>query len=158
MVRIVAGLFLIAVGTGIFKVNQSVLVGNLYAGKPQLKDAGFNIFYMGVNIGAAVDFSHRLHDSAIEEKVEFLFPGAGLPIKGIPVRAIRESGAKVAPIVSSARCALRASQVFHDRSIWVWWRIGKRLRMTLPKRRPASTRGVRLSICTRAASGSATCR
>jgi len=48
------GLFLIAVGTGIFKVNQSVLIGNLYAGKPQLKDAGFNIFYMGVNIGAAI--------------------------------------------------------------------------------------------------------
>ncbi len=48
-----AGLFLIAFGTGIFKVNQSVLVGNLYADRPELKDAGFNIFYMGVNIGAA---------------------------------------------------------------------------------------------------------
>jgi POT family proton-dependent oligopeptide transporter len=49
-----AGLFLIAVGTGIFKVNQAVLVGNLYADRPRLKDAGFNIFYMGVNIGAAI--------------------------------------------------------------------------------------------------------
>ena len=49
-----AGLFLIGVGTGIFKVNQSVMVGNLYTGKPELKDAGFNIFYMAVNIGAAV--------------------------------------------------------------------------------------------------------
>ncbi len=48
-----AGLGLIAFGTGIFKVNQSVLVGNLYADRPELKDAGFNIFYMGVNIGAA---------------------------------------------------------------------------------------------------------
>jgi POT family proton-dependent oligopeptide transporter len=48
------GLSLIAVGTGIFKVNQSVLVGNLYADKVHLKDAGFNIFYMGVNIGAAI--------------------------------------------------------------------------------------------------------
>jgi proton-dependent oligopeptide transporter, POT family len=47
------GLFLIAFGTGIFKVNQSVLVGNLYADRPDLRDAGFNIFYMGVNIGAA---------------------------------------------------------------------------------------------------------
>jgi POT family proton-dependent oligopeptide transporter len=47
------GLFLIGVGTGIFKVNQSCLVGNLYAEKPELKDAGFNIFYMGVNVGAA---------------------------------------------------------------------------------------------------------
>jgi len=49
-----AGLFLIGVGTGIFKVNQSVMVGNLYVEKPELKDAAFNIFYMAVNIGAAV--------------------------------------------------------------------------------------------------------
>lgn len=48
------GLLLISVGTGIFKVNQAVLVGNLYADRVPLKDAGFNIFYMGVNIGAAV--------------------------------------------------------------------------------------------------------
>ena len=48
-----AGLFLIGFGTGIFKVNMSVMVGNLYEGKPELKDAGFNIFYMAVNIGAA---------------------------------------------------------------------------------------------------------
>jgi len=48
------GLFLIAVGTGIFKVNMAVLVGNLYEDKVQLKDAGFNIFYMGVNLGAMV--------------------------------------------------------------------------------------------------------
>jgi POT family proton-dependent oligopeptide transporter len=48
------GLLLIGVGTGIFKVNMAVLVGNLYAGKPELKDAGYNIFYMGVNLGAMV--------------------------------------------------------------------------------------------------------
>jgi POT family proton-dependent oligopeptide transporter len=48
------GLLLVALGTGIFKVNQSVLVGNLYADKVHLKDAAFNIFYMGVNIGAAI--------------------------------------------------------------------------------------------------------
>jgi POT family proton-dependent oligopeptide transporter len=48
------GLLLIAIGTGIFKVNMAVLVGNLYAGRPELKDAGYNIFYMGVNLGAMV--------------------------------------------------------------------------------------------------------
>jgi proton-dependent oligopeptide transporter, POT family len=48
------GLLLIGIGTGIFKVNMAVLVGNLYADKVQLKDAGFNIFYMGVNLGAMV--------------------------------------------------------------------------------------------------------
>ncbi|MBN2207561.1 MAG: peptide MFS transporter [Candidatus Aminicenantes bacterium] len=48
------GLLLVAVGTGIFKVNMAVLVGNLYTDRPQLKDAAFNIFYMGVNVGAAI--------------------------------------------------------------------------------------------------------
>ncbi len=48
------GLFLVAAGTGIFKVNMSVLLGNLYHQKVELKDAGFNIYYMGVNIGATI--------------------------------------------------------------------------------------------------------
>jgi len=48
------GLALISFGTGILKVNMSVLVGNLYNSTPTLKDAGFNIYYMGVNIGAAI--------------------------------------------------------------------------------------------------------
>jgi len=46
------GLLLIGLGTGIFKVNMAVMVGNLYADRPGLKDAAFNIFYMGVNLGA----------------------------------------------------------------------------------------------------------
>lgn len=48
------GLVLIGIGTGIFKVNMAVLVGSLYADRPQLKDAGYNIFYMGVNLGAMI--------------------------------------------------------------------------------------------------------
>ena len=48
------GLALIASGTGIFKVNISVLCGNLYRAKPELRDAGFNIYYMGVNVGATL--------------------------------------------------------------------------------------------------------
>ncbi len=48
------GLSFVAVGTGIFKVNMSVLVGNLYRNKAELRDAGFNIYYMGVNVGATL--------------------------------------------------------------------------------------------------------
>lgn len=48
------GLLLVAFGTGIFKVNISVLVGNLYHDKPELRDAGYNIYYMGVNVGATI--------------------------------------------------------------------------------------------------------
>ena len=47
------GLTLLVVGNGLFKANISVLVGNLYSHKNgSLKDAGFNLFYMGINIGA----------------------------------------------------------------------------------------------------------
>jgi len=49
-----AGLFLVGVGAGIFKVNMAVLVGNLYTDKVHLKDAAFNIYYMGVNLGAMI--------------------------------------------------------------------------------------------------------
>ena len=49
-------IFLIVIGNGFFKPNMSTLVGNLYADKTyaKLKDSGYNIFYMGVNIGAFV--------------------------------------------------------------------------------------------------------
>ena len=48
------GLFMVAAGTGIFKVNMSVTVGNLYKDRIELQDAGFNIYYMSVNIGATL--------------------------------------------------------------------------------------------------------
>jgi POT family proton-dependent oligopeptide transporter len=49
-------LFLVILGNGFFKPNISALLGNLY-NDPEykaLKDSGFNIFYMGINIGAFV--------------------------------------------------------------------------------------------------------
>ncbi|MEZ5898871.1 MAG: peptide MFS transporter [Hyphomicrobiaceae bacterium] len=48
------GLVLIALGTGLFKPNISGLVGALYAPGDERRDAGFSIFYMGVNIGAFI--------------------------------------------------------------------------------------------------------
>lgn len=49
-------LLLIILGNGMFKPNVSVLLGKLYE-KPEylhLKDSGYNIFYMGINVGAFV--------------------------------------------------------------------------------------------------------
>ncbi len=48
------GLLLIILGNGFFKPNISTLVGNLYNDDRYRdnKDAGYNIFYMGINIGA----------------------------------------------------------------------------------------------------------
>jgi POT family proton-dependent oligopeptide transporter len=49
-----AAMGFIALGSGLFKANISVLVGNLYEPESKLRDIGFNIFYMGINIGAAI--------------------------------------------------------------------------------------------------------
>lgn len=49
-------LLLIILGNGFFKPNISTLVGNLYNNDAykEKKDAGFNLFYMGINIGAFI--------------------------------------------------------------------------------------------------------
>lgn len=60
---------------------------------------------IGVNIMVAVHDFHALLRVAIEEKVDMVFLGAGLPLKGIPVENLRSAGVKVVPIVSSARAA-----------------------------------------------------
>jgi POT family proton-dependent oligopeptide transporter len=46
------GLVLIVLGTGLLKPNVSTMVGDLYPEGGARRDAGFSIFYMGINIGA----------------------------------------------------------------------------------------------------------
>ena len=46
------GLVLIVMGTGLLKPNISAIVGDLYPEGGARRDAGFSIFYMGINIGA----------------------------------------------------------------------------------------------------------
>ena len=48
------GLILVAVGTGLLKPNVSAVVGELYPPGDPRRDAGFTIFYMGINLGAAL--------------------------------------------------------------------------------------------------------
>jgi POT family proton-dependent oligopeptide transporter len=47
-----SGLALIVIGTGLLKPNVSTMVGSLYEPGDKRRDAGFSIFYMGVNLGA----------------------------------------------------------------------------------------------------------
>ena len=51
-----ASLGLVILGNGFFKPSISTLLGNLYNEEPYKanKDAGYNIFYMGINIGAFI--------------------------------------------------------------------------------------------------------
>ena len=46
------GLVLVACGTGLLKPNISSMVGSLYTREDPRRDAGFSIFYMGINVGA----------------------------------------------------------------------------------------------------------
>lgn len=48
------GLTLIVIGTGLLKGNVGVIVGRLYGPADTRRDAGFSIFYMGINLGAFI--------------------------------------------------------------------------------------------------------
>jgi len=49
-----AGLVLLVLGTGLLKPNVSTIVGQIYKPGDQRRDAGFSIFYMGINVGALI--------------------------------------------------------------------------------------------------------
>ncbi|TNH31698.1 peptide MFS transporter [Micromonospora orduensis] len=49
-----AGMTLIVLGTGLLKPNISTMVGGLYDRDSPRRDAGFSIFYMGINLGAFI--------------------------------------------------------------------------------------------------------
>ena len=79
---------------------------NLRAFRREIRTARENTDgVIGVNIMVAVNDFAELLDVAIEEKVDLVFMGAGLPIKNIPVKRMREAGVKAVPIVSSSRAA-----------------------------------------------------
>src|SRR5215212_10238318 len=60
------GLILIVCGTGLLKPNISAIVGDLYPEGGARRDAGFSIFYMGINLGA---FAGQIVTGALGEKV-----------------------------------------------------------------------------------------
>jgi POT family proton-dependent oligopeptide transporter len=70
-------LILIFVGNGFFKPNISTMVGNLYAPLSPLRDSAYNIFYMGINIGA---FLAPVVAEVLRQKIGFraAFFAAGL--------------------------------------------------------------------------------
>ena len=78
-------LLLICFGTGLFKGNLQVLVGNLYDEKKYAdkRDSGFSIFYMAINIGAlfaataAVEIMRYVQENFGLSKAEKFCPGGG---------------------------------------------------------------------------------
>jgi POT family proton-dependent oligopeptide transporter len=52
LTAVYAALTCLVIGNGFFKPNVSTMVGNLYPDGSHLKDRAYNIFYMGINVGA----------------------------------------------------------------------------------------------------------
>jgi POT family proton-dependent oligopeptide transporter len=73
------GLIVSAIGTGLLKPNASVMVGQLYAADDRRRDAGFSIFYMGINLGA---FLSPLACGWVGQKVDWHL-GFGLAALGM---------------------------------------------------------------------------
>ncbi|MCC9197434.1 oligopeptide:H+ symporter [Arthrobacter sp. zg-Y820] len=76
-----AGLILIALGSGGLKANATSLVGTLYTETDERRDAGFSIFYMGINLGALVG---PILTGLVQNKFGFHF-GFGLAAVGMVI-------------------------------------------------------------------------
>jgi POT family proton-dependent oligopeptide transporter len=50
------GLILVVLGTGLLKPNISAIVGELYENNPEMRQSGFTIFYMAINLGSILGF------------------------------------------------------------------------------------------------------
>jgi POT family proton-dependent oligopeptide transporter len=83
------GLILIVCGTGLLKPNISAIVGDLYPEGGARRDAGFSIFYMGINVGA---FAGQLVTGFLGETIgwHWGFGAAGVGMLfGLTVFALR---------------------------------------------------------------------
>ncbi len=102
-------LFLIACGTGFFKGNLQVLVGNLYD-SPQLsgkRDTAFSLFYMAINIGALYA------PTAATKVTNYVLGKAGLHYNSqIPSLAHQYLNGTITPEGSETLTALQAVQGF----------------------------------------------
>jgi POT family proton-dependent oligopeptide transporter len=102
------GLALIVIGTGLLKPNISTMVGALYHENDARRDAGFSIFYMGINIGALLS---PLVCGYLGENIDwhygFLAAGVGMTLGLIQyvlgAKYLGEAGLKAAGSASDYR-------------------------------------------------------
>jgi POT family proton-dependent oligopeptide transporter len=91
-------LVLLVLGSGLLKPNVSTILGELYRDRPDMRDAGFNIFYMGINIGAiAGPLSAAYLRTHYSWRLAFASAGGGMVIS----LAIFVSGLKSTQFVRS---------------------------------------------------------
>ncbi|MER5261934.1 oligopeptide:H+ symporter [Actinosynnema sp. NPDC002837] len=75
------GLCAVALGSGGLKANATAIVGSLYAEGDERRDAGFSLFYLGVNVGA---FTGPLLTGLAQEELGFHY-GFGLAAVGMAI-------------------------------------------------------------------------
>jgi proton-dependent oligopeptide transporter, POT family len=98
------GMILIILGNGFFKPNISTLLGNLYNSEEykDKKDAGYNIFYMGINIGAFIcNFFGAALYNMIGWGAAFFAAGVGMMI-GIVIFIVGTKHFKHADVIKPA--------------------------------------------------------
>ena len=71
-------LALIIIGNGFFKPNISTIVGLLYKPGDSMRDAGFTIFYMGINLGAFLQLIAGVLGERVGWHYGFGFAGVGM--------------------------------------------------------------------------------
>src|SRR3989440_3707095 len=112
------GLSLIVIGTGLLKPNVSTLVGSLYEQGDERRDAGFSIFYMGINLGALLGpvVAGRLAEG-VDWHLGFACAGVGMTLGLVQCvlgrrrlePAIARLAARPTPAAVSPRLAARVS-------------------------------------------------
>ncbi len=89
------GLLLVGVGSGGLKSNATALVGSLYAEHDQRRDAGFSLFYLGINIGGLLG---PLLTGLAQKELGFHY-GFGLAAVGMPIGLLQyAAGRKRLPV------------------------------------------------------------
>jgi POT family proton-dependent oligopeptide transporter len=81
LVGVAVGLVLVGVGSGGVKANATSLVGSLYGKDDPRRDAGFSLFYLGVNVGALIG---PLATGLLQKSVGFHY-GFGLAAVGMAI-------------------------------------------------------------------------
>ena len=105
---VIGGLAVISLGTGLFKGNLQALVGNLYDADPKFdkyRSLGFNIFYMGINVGA------MFAPTAAQAVSNFMLRGSNLTYSGaIPKLAHNFLDGSITPAETTELTRLASEQ------------------------------------------------
>ncbi|MFD7613112.1 peptide MFS transporter [Streptomyces sp. NPDC059828] len=116
-----AGLFFVAIGSGLVKANISTMVGHLYVGALEWRrDSAFTIFYMGINLGA---FFAPLVIGTIGQKVGyhlgFAVAGVGMAIGLVQYLVGRRSLSPHSDVVPAPMDAAHRSALVRKGLLWL---------------------------------------